>query len=144
MFQTKSLSEDQKNTIRTWAAEGASMSDIQKNMQDTFGINVTYMDTRFLILDLGITLIEKKPEEKKVEPVVVEPSATLGAVTVLLDEINIPGMLFSGKVTFSDGQKAIWYVDETGRLGLNPDQIDYKPSQEDLVSFQQELRKLVR
>jgi hypothetical protein len=52
--------------------------------------------------------------------------------------------MFSGKVRFSDGENALWYVDETGRLGLDPDTTGYRPSQEDIIAFQAELKKLVR
>jgi hypothetical protein len=53
-------------------------------------------------------------------------------------------MLYSGKVVFSDGARAMWYVDETGRLGLDPDTPGYRPTQEDIAVFQNELKKLLR
>jgi hypothetical protein len=46
----------------------------------------------------------------------------------------------SGKVTFSDGKRAEWYLDQMGRLGLAPMEKGYRPSQTDLVSFQTELQ----
>ncbi len=42
----------------------------------------------------------------------------------------------SGKVTFSDGQQADWYLDQTGRLGVIPKQQGYKPSPMDVQEFQ--------
>ncbi len=42
----------------------------------------------------------------------------------------------SGKVTFSDGNKADWYFDQAGRLGLIPQQAGYRPPAEDLQEFQ--------
>lgn len=146
MFSSSQLSDDQKNAIRQWAAEGAQMAEIQKRMNDLWQIRVTYMDTRFLILDLGITLkTEVKEEPKKEEPAAeTDLDAEAGAVRVSRDEIVIPGMMFSGKVQFSDGEKALWYVDESGRLGLDPDTSGYRPSQDDIVAFQTQLRQLVR
>lgn len=144
MFQTSQLSDDQKNAIRQWAEDGATMADIQKQMNEHWQIRVTYMDTRFLILDLGITLKpEVKEEPKKEEPVLDEAEA-IGSVQVTQDEIVIPGMLFSGKVRFSDGEKALWYVDNTGRLGLDPDTAGYRPVQEDIIAFQNELKQMLR
>jgi hypothetical protein len=52
--------------------------------------------------------------------------------------------MISGKVTFSDGQKAEWYLDQMGRLGLNPDQVGYRPSEQDVLAFQVELQRLAR
>ena len=63
---------------------------------------------------------------------------------VIRDEIVIPGMMFSGKVSFSDGEKALWYVDEAGRLGLDPDTAGYRPIQEDIIAFQNELKQMLR
>ena len=144
MFQTSQLSDDQKNAIRQWAEDGATMADIQKQMNEQWQIRVTYMDTRFLILDLGITLKpEVKEEPKKEEPVLDEAEA-VGGVQVTQDEIVIPGMMFSGKVRFSDGEKALWYVDNTGRLGLDPDTAGYRPAQEDIMAFQNELKQMLR
>ena len=146
MFSTSQLSEDQKNAIRQWAEDGAQMAEIQKRMNDEWQLRVTYMDTRFLILDLGITLkTEVKEEPKKEEPVSGEDAdAVAGDVRVSRDEIVIPGMLFSGKVVFSDGEKALWYVDETGRLGLDPDTSGYRPNQDDIIAFQTQLKQMLR
>ena len=44
--------------------------------------------------------------------------------------------LVSGGVTFSDGQRADWYLDQAGRLGVSPAQQGYKPSATDVQQFQ--------
>ena len=54
------LSESQIAAVRQWAADGASLSDIQTRLADEFGLHMSYMDVRFLILDLGIELVEPK------------------------------------------------------------------------------------
>ena len=63
-----------------------------------------------------------------------------------MDQITRPGSLVSGKVTFSDGQLADWYLDQMGRLGVAPRQQGYKPSAVDVQDFQlalqQEMAKL--
>jgi hypothetical protein len=145
MFQTKQLSEEQKATIHQWAEDGATMADIQRLINETWEIRITYMDTRFLILDLGITLKQElKEEPKKEEPADATLDENFRSVQVDRDAIVIPGMLYSGKVVFSDGARAMWYVDETGRLGLDPDTPDYHPTPEDIAVFQNELKKLLR
>lgn len=74
------------------------------------------------------------------------PAPGGGGVSVTVDAITRPGALASGSVTFSDAQKAQWYLDQTGRFGMVPPQRGYRPSQEDLQEFQmlldRELQKL--
>lgn len=119
------------------------MSDLQRQIKDEFGFTLTYMDTRFLILDLGIELIESpKAVEKKSEEIPL-PVPT-GKVSVTMDSLTLPGALVSGKATFSDGETAIWMLDQTGRPGLDPDTPGYRPSQEDIMEFQVQLRELIQ
>lgn len=140
MFSTKQLSEDQTATIRSWAAAGANLSEIQLRMKEELKLSVTYMDTRFVVLDLGIELIE----EKKEEPVAIPAAPTsTGAVSVIKDVIPLEGSLVSGKVVFSDGENAIWTLDHQGRPGLDPETPDYQPSREDIMEFQTQLRALI-
>ena len=58
-----------------------------------------------------------------------------------VDQFTRPGALVSGKVTFSDGVKADWYLDQTGRLGLVPAQQGYKPAPGDIQQFQAALER---
>ena len=138
MFSTKQLSEDQTTAIRSWAEAGAQLPEIQLRIKDEFALSITYMDTRFVVLDLGIQLIE----EKKDEPALVSKVAPVptGTVTVTMDSIAIPGALVSGKAVFSDGESAIWMLDQTGRPALDPDTAGYTPNQADILEFQKQLR----
>jgi hypothetical protein len=143
MFSASKLTPEQIAALKQRAAEGASMSDLQRQLKEEFGHTLTYMDTRFLILDLGIELIEepKAAEKKEEEKPAPEPT---GAVAVTMDTLTLPGALVSGKVTFSDGETAIWMLDQTGRPGLDPDTPGYRPSQEDIMEFQIQLRALLQ
>ena len=142
MFSASKLTPDQVAALKQRAAEGATMSDLQKLLKDDFGIAITYMDTRFLVLDLGIELIEA-PKETPKEEAKPAPVPT-GVVEVTMDSLALPGALVSGKVTFSDGESAIWMLDQTGRPGLDPDTPGYRPSQEDIMEFQVQLRSLLQ
>ena len=142
MFNTKQLSEEQITAIRTWAAAGAQLPDIQLRLKEEFGISVTYMDTRFVVLDLGIQLAEEKKEEPAQETKAA-PVPT-GEVAVTMDSIAIPGALVSGKVVFSDGESAIWMLDQAGRPALDPDTPGYKPGEADIMEFQKQLRELIQ
>ena len=66
-------------------------------------------------------------------------------VTVECDAIMIPGTMASGDVTFSDGVKGKWYLDQMGRLGLGGDLPQgYRPSPEDAALFQARLMEVLR
>jgi hypothetical protein len=60
-----------------------------------------------------------------------------------MDTLTLPGAMVSGKVTFSDGETAIWLLDRSGRPGLDPDTPGYRPTQEDILEFQKQLRVLL-
>ncbi len=147
MFSSKQLSEDQKNALHQWAAEGASIADLQRRLKDEYDIGITYMDARFLVLDLGIEIVppaeDEEPKKKEEEPVAGEPVPT-GTVKATIDSIAMPGAMVSGKVSFSDGETAVWMIDQQGRPALDPDAPGYRPSEADVMEFQKQLTELVR
>ncbi len=161
MLSVSDLSLEQIEKIKSWVAEGAQMADVQRGLTDEFGLKVTYMDTRFLSLDLDLEFqIEEAPAEPKVEgelAEVPESEATVpspvdsplidapntASVVATLDQVARPGAMVSGTVTFSDGMKGRWMIDELGRPSVDPDQAGYQPSEADLVAFQGELRTLL-
>ena len=142
MFSASNLTPEQKSALTQWAVEGATMSDLQRHLKDDFGHTLTYMDTRFLILDLGIELVEApKVVKKEVEKPAPIPT---GFVTTTMDSLTLPGAMVSGKVTFSDGETGVWMLDKTGRPGLDPDTEGYRPTAEDIKEFQVQLRDLIQ
>ena len=141
-----SLTEDQRVAISKWIEEGASLSDIQKRLKEEFQLSLTYLETRLLADDLKLRLKEpERPVEPPPLPTPDKAASTPGSkVSVTIDQITRPGAMVSGRTTFSDGQSAEWYLDQTGRLGLNPSTPGYRPSQQDVMDFQVELEKLAR
>lgn len=141
------LTEEQRQQVKAWIGAGAKLAEVQNRLNQDFGIRLTYMETRFLVDDLKLTpkdpdppKADKTPEieaKKTVEekaPADTAPKA--GKVSVGVDQIARPGAIVSGKVTFSDGQKADWYLDQTGRLGVIPEKQGYKPPAADVQEFQ--------
>jgi len=151
------LDESQRQKVAAWIADGFKLSDIQNRIASELGVRLTYMEVRFLVDDLKLT--PKDPEPPK--PAAPAPASPLapnapaasttapplgplpgaippptGGVSVTVDQLAKPGTLVSGKVTFSDGQKADWYLDQTGRLGVVPAQQGYKPAAADVQEFQ--------
>lgn len=139
MFSASSLTEEQTQGIREWAAAGAQIADIQKKMNDEYAISITYMEARFLVLDLEVEIITEE-EEPEPEPEKVEKIAT-GEVHVTVDTVVRAGAAISGSVEFSDGEKAGWSIDSMGRLNLDADEVGYRPSEMDLQMFQDKLRE---
>ncbi len=140
------LTEEQRQRVTAWILQGAKLSEIQNRLGQEFGLRLTYMETRLLVDDLKLT--PKDPEPPKTEkppapdakkPAEEKPPADTakpGGVSLTVDQIARPGAFVSGKVTFSDGQKAEWYLDQTGRLGVIPAQQGYKPPAADVQQFQ--------
>jgi hypothetical protein len=155
------LDDTQRQTVAKWIEAGAKLSEIQNRLTTEFGLKLTYMEVRFLVDDLK--LVPKDPEPPKTPetpPPAQAPAATAtpadtaapeaggvppaaGKVAVTVDQITRPGSLISGKVTFSDGQIADWYLDQMGRLGVVPKQQGYKPSAADVQDFQLALQQEV-
>ncbi|MBI2438237.1 MAG: hypothetical protein HYV36_05430 [Lentisphaerae bacterium] len=146
----------QKDAVRRWVAEGCSLTEIQKRLNDEFKLAVTFLDLRFLILDLGLTI---KEQARKTGPgleldkaAAARPAAEAdeleegagSGVSVTLDRIVKPGAVVSGTVRFSDGVSAAWMLDQLGRLALDARKPNYRPSPQDLQAFQLELRNLLQ
>lgn len=167
------LTDQQQQAVRGWTASGLSLSDVQKNLKTEFGITMTFIDVRLLVLDLGAT-VQDKPEPKPIpvknipEHVIedddVLPDAgadsegmddlppqehdipadneeTASSVSMTMDSLVVPGAMVSGNVTFSDGTKARWLIDQYGRFGIEPEIPGYRPSPPDLQAFQVLLRQ---
>ena len=146
------LNEAQRQRVTAWILEGAKLSEIQDRLAKEFALRLTYMEVRLLVDDLKLTPKDPEPPpatapEQKAAPVApVAPAAAApagGQVAVTVDQITRPGAVISGKVAFSDGQTADWYLDQTGRLGVVPKQQGYKPSPADVQQFQLALQQEV-
>jgi len=140
------LSDDQIALIKEKAANGAQLNDLQKFIQNDFQTNITYMETRFLISDLGIEILtEEEPVEEEETKEDILPESELppneGGVSVTVDQVTRPGVMVSGSVTWSDRKSSTWYVDQMGQLGLESAEEGYQPSPEDVEAFQIQLRQ---
>jgi hypothetical protein len=153
------LTDEQKTAVKNWLEAGAGLSEVQKRVREEFGVSLTYLDTRLLVDDLKVALKDPEPEPTPAEPESPAPSAADadlspdagapapaagGSVKVTIDQIMKPGTMISGRVTFSDGENAAWYMDQTGRLGLDAATIGYRPTEKDVLAFQVELQRLAR
>jgi len=154
-----SLNETQRQQIAAWLNDGAKLSEIQDRLAREFGLHLTYMEVRLLVDDLKLTPKDVEPSLPAPPLVSAQPAApptggpereaelpgeqraASGEVSVTVDQIARPGAVVSGRVTFRDGQRADWYLDQMGRLGLIPQQQGYKPSPPDVQEFQMALQE---
>ncbi len=155
------LTDAQKQEVARWLGEGLKLAEIQKRIETQFSLRPTYMEVKMLVSELNI--LPKDPDPPKA-PVVApgvggqatpaplpaeaallpEPEALPGTparVKLSVDRIARAGAIVSGEVVFSDGNKALWYLDQMGRLGLAPEQKGYRPPAEDVQEFQATLEK---
>lgn len=161
------LTNEQRAAVGQWVTGGANLSEVQRRIKEEFGISMTYMDARLLVLDLGARL-KDKPEPRKPtppppaadgdldedgpdagDPGLAPPAsgadgAVVGGVSVTLDRVVRAGALASGGVTFSDGTQARWIFDQAGRLGLDGVKPGFRPSPQDVRDFQQQLQTLLQ
>lgn len=142
------LTDSQKAAVAAWVQEGKSLADVQNQLREEFGISLTYMDVRFLVDDLDITVEE--PEEPEAEDseaaeAPVEEPELAGGVHVEVNPVTPPGALVAGTVRFSDGKSLGWQLSAAGQLGLVPgDDPDYRPSPEDVQEFQTQLQEVLQ
>lgn len=149
------LEPGQKQTIAQWINEGMKLADIQKRMDTELGIRITYMELRVLVAELAVMPkdppkpVEPAPKAAAPSPEASAENAPLsttplaedeptpaGGVSVTVDKLTRPGAMVSGSVTFSDGNSAVWYLDQMGRLGLSAKTPGYRPPPADLQEFQ--------
>lgn len=145
------LTDEQKSVVSQWVSEGESIAKIQNLLKEQFNLGLTYMDVRFLVDDLGVvykdsneSLEDEDTADEKTTDATEENIEPAG-VTVDVDAVIRPGSLVSGNVRFSDGVVLGWQLTSTGQLGLIPgDDPEYRPSNEDLQSFQTQLQEVLK
>ncbi len=146
------VNEEQLAAVKKWVAEGVDLNGIQKKLQSEYGLHLTYMDVRFLLLDHGIELASEKPSpdvaandpqsESKEHLSEGGEGNVSGTVRVELDDLQLPGTLISGKAHFPGGAEGAWQIDQLGRFGWS--KLNGTPSPEEMKSFEQELTAMLR
>ena len=144
------LTSEQQQKVAEWVRSGEGPAQVQRHLDEEFGIKMTFMDVRFLIDDLDLDLQNPPEPAAAADPnqVSADADATLvdsgpGGVSVSVDAVQRPGAMLSGSATMGDGETLQWQIDQMGRLGLVPPREGYQPSEADLMAFQQELQTVL-
>jgi len=155
------VTDEQKRQIALWLEEGLKLSQIQVRLSEA-GVSLTYMDLKFLLSDLQLkpkdieppaetpalggasanAAPQPSPATNPAAPLASPPTGAApgGAVRLTVDQITKPGAIVSGKVTFTDGVSAEWFLDQMGRLGLAGPDKAYRPPADDVAEFQKQLQ----
>ena len=104
------------------------------------------MDLRLLLSEMPDA---KLPEKELPKPAVLPPEpkpadASGGKLSISVDQTPAPGSMLSGYARFNSGAKAHWFLDEMGRLGVEPELGSSKPTQKDMQEFTVELKRMLQ
>jgi hypothetical protein len=154
--------EERKPIVAQLLQEGRTLSEIQDYLRKEKGDSITYMELRLLLSEMpDVKLPEKeplktvappptaasaggKPTSKEGKAGTERPASPSGKLSISVDQVPAPGAMLSGYARFSSGAKAHWFLDEMGRLGIEPELGSAKPTQPDMQEFSTELRRMLR
>jgi hypothetical protein len=139
--------EERKPIVAELLKKGLSLSEIQDHLRTEKGDSITYMELRLLLSEMPDA---KLPEKELPKPPVLppEPATTTaaggGKLSISVDQMPAPGAMLSGYARFGSGAKAHWFLDEQGRLGVEPELGSSKPTQKDMQEFTAELKRMLQ
>src|SRR5450755_1482858 len=156
--------EERKPIVKELLAKGLTLSQIQDYFHKEKNDPIKYMDLRLLLSEMPDAKLPEKELLKtvlppadpalsvggKFPPEVAGPAAGLpetgtgGKLSISVDQVPSPGSMLSGYARFSSGAKAHWFLDEMGRLGLEPELGSSKPTEKDMQEFSTELRRMLQ
>ncbi len=156
--------EERKPIVAQLLAKGQTLSQIQDYLHKEKNDPITYMDLRLLLSEMPDAKLPEKetpktvlptagaavgmgakaaPKELASPPSAGEPAGG-GRLSISVDQMPAPGSMLSGYARFSSGAKAHWFLDDMGRLGLEPELGTGKPTQADMQEFSTELRRMLQ
>jgi hypothetical protein len=149
--------EERKQTVRQLLKEGQTLSQIQDYLRKEKGDSITYMELRLLLSEMpdvklpdkeppkppnvGAASVPRQTDRGAQAPPTLQPESKL---SISVDQVPAPGAMLSGYARFSSGAKAHWFLDEMGRLGLEPELGSSKPTKQDTQEFTTELKRMLQ
>src|SRR5271169_2234497 len=152
--------EERKPIVKELLAKGLTLSQIQDYFHKEKNDPIKYMELRLLLSEMPDATLPEKELLKTVMPPAapvaiaegklgpsdagLPESGTGGKLSISVDQTPAPGSMLSGYARFSTGAKAHWFLDEMGRLGLEPELGSSKPTEKDMQEFSTELRRMLQ
>jgi len=135
--------EERKPIVRQLLREGRTLSEIQDYLRKEKNDSITYMELRLLLSEMPDAKLPEK-EIPKAPVLPPDPKPAAGKLSISVDQMPAPGAMLSGYARFSSGAKAHWFLDEMGRLGVEPELGSSKPTQKDMQEFSTELKRMLQ
>jgi hypothetical protein len=139
--------DERKPIVRQLLTEGRTLSQILDFLSKEKNDSITYMELRLLLSEMPDAKLPEKEVVKPMLPPEPKPAAPAtggGKLSISVDQAPAPGSMLSGYARFASGAKAHWFLDEMGRLGVEPELGSEKPTQKDMTEFSTELRKMLQ
>jgi len=156
--------EERKQVVQELLTKGQTLSQIQDHLHKEKNDPITYMELRLLLSEMPNAKLPEKELLKTVLPSATPPASGTsklaandagpsaagaqpeagGKLSISVDQTPAPGSMLSGYARFSSGAKAHWFLDDMGRLGLEPELGASKPTQADMQEFSTELRRMLQ
>ena len=126
-----SLTPEQKQTVASWVAAGDNLSAIQKKLSEHFKISMTFMDVRFLVDDLDLTLKDPAPKADasdvtKARPIPAGKTPPAGADGPAVADQEVPDDLDDGALA-DDAALADEPSAPAGSLRVEVDKVNLIP-----------------
>ena len=146
--------EERKQIIQDLLTKGFTLNQIQDHLRNEKGDSITYMELRLLLSELPDAKLPEKEFTKVPHPPDIKqpampgqaepaPKGGGGKVSISVDQVPQPGSMLSGYARFPSGAKGHWFLDGSGRLGVEPELGTGKPTQKDMQEFSTELRRIL-
>ena len=139
--------EERKEVVRKLLKEGRTLSEIQDFLRTEKNDSITYMELRLLLSEMpDVKLPEKEAPKAPTLPPEPKPAAgtASGKLSISVDQVPAPGAMLSGYARFSSGAKGHWFLDDMGRLAVEPELGSSKPTQKDMQEFTAELKRMLQ
>jgi len=124
-----------------------SLNEIHKELQTEHNVKMTFMELRLMSADLDIDWDSLEPEPEVVEEDPAEAAAKAqmledqaSSVQIEVSKISRPDAALSGTVSFPSGLSGEWTLDHYGQLGMDLGDPEARPSEEEMMEFQNTLR----
>ena len=138
--------EERKPIVAQLLKEGSSLSEIQDYLRKEKGDSITYMELRLLLSEMPDAKLPEK-EISKTPPAMPDvklAESAGGKLSISVDQVPAPGSMLCSYARFNSGAKAHCFLDEMGRLGVEPELGSSKPTQKDMQEFTVELKRMLQ
>ncbi len=120
------MTDTQRTEVASWVAAGMKLSEIQRRLNSDLGLNLTYMEVRFLVDDLKLTLKDPDPP-KEPTPAPSDTPSLVSPTSAIPPSSNTSSILGgippAGPATSADAMAAGAPTSPSGGVSVSVDQV---------------------